>query len=146
MCELAFLAAACGWWLAVGAEPPTGPQHGLIALVATAMGVQSATVSRLEVGVSTTFITGTWTQVSLWASALARRDKRAAEPDVRRRHARQTFVLLTYVCAALLAGYVADVSGPPAIGIPLGLLAVVALARSGARVRRVSGTGAAACS
>jgi uncharacterized membrane protein YoaK (UPF0700 family) len=138
VCELALLAAACGWWLSAGADLTSGSQHGLIALVATAMGVQSATVSRLDVGVSTTFITGTWTEVSLWASALVRGDKSAAHPDARGRHARQASVLLTYLCAAVLGGYVSDVAGPPAIGIPLGLLAVVAAVRSGARLREAA--------
>lgn len=134
--ELAMLGSAFGWWLALGSAPSSAPEHGLIALVATAMGVQSATVRRLGLGVSTTYITGTWTQVSMWASSLVRRhaeDSRGT-PDSAASHARQSLVVVTYLCAAVLAGYVSHVAGPPAVAIPLGVLAIVALARVTARL------------
>jgi uncharacterized protein DUF1275 len=55
--ELALLAAAFGLWLSVGDPPGPAARYCLIALVSLAMGTQSATVTKLDVGVSTTYIT-----------------------------------------------------------------------------------------
>lgn len=121
--ELAAVAAAAGWWLAAGRHPAPATQYGLIALVSTAMGIQSATIMCLDVGVSTTFITGTWTSVSRRAGRWLRRRTelpRAGSGDPRA--SRQALVLVVYFAAALLAGYVQHVAGVPAVAIPLGLL------------------------
>jgi uncharacterized membrane protein YoaK (UPF0700 family)/uncharacterized protein YndB with AHSA1/START domain len=120
--EVAVLGAAFGWWLSLA--DPTAAAYGLIPLVAFAMGVQSATISRLGVGVSTTYITGTWTRVSSWAASRIRRP--VEQP---RRHERQALVLVVYFGGALLAGYVQHLSLRLAIAVPFGLLVGTALAR-----------------
>ncbi|HET6876209.1 MAG TPA: YoaK family protein [Jatrophihabitans sp.] len=127
--ELVLLAATCGWWLAAG-NGSSDAVYGMIALVSTAMGVQSATVSGLDVGVSTTYITGTWTSVSTWAASLVRPAARTSPSasGATDRHARRAAVLVTYFCAALAAGFLEHGVGAPAIALPLGVLAVVAAA------------------
>lgn len=132
LAELALVAAAAGWWLSAGDQPSFATEHGLIALLSAAMGVQSATVTRLDVGVSTTFITGTWTTVSSWAASLLRARRREPGPDGAQpqRHARQVLVLVVYFGAALGAGYLQRVAGAQAIVVPLGLLVCCALAHA----------------
>ena len=120
--EIAALGTACGWWLSAG--DPTTVIFTLIPLLGFAMGVQSATITRLGVGVSTTYITGTWTRVSSWAASLVH------EPvEQPRRHGRQALVLACYFAAALLAGYVQHVSLRIAIAVPFGLLVVTTIGR-----------------
>lgn len=129
--EVLALGAACGWWLAEGDQRPASVTHGLIALVSVAMGVQSAAVNRLGLGVSTTYITGTWTNLSSWVATRLRKPARE-----QRQHARQALVLTCYFGAALLAGFVRDRAGAPAIAIPFGLLACLVLGRSAAALPR----------
>lgn len=121
--ELAALGAAFGWWLSL--TKPAAAAYGLIPLMGFAMGVQSATISRLGVGVSTTYITGTWTRVSAWAASLVR--KPVEQP---RRHVRQALVLVVYFGGALLAGYVQHFSLRLAVAVPFGLLVCTALVRT----------------
>jgi uncharacterized membrane protein YoaK (UPF0700 family) len=64
------LVLAALWWSAQGARPVGAGRYALIALLGLAMGTQSAAITRLGAGVSTTYITGTWTRVS---AALGRR-------------------------------------------------------------------------
>lgn len=127
--ELPALAAALAWWLAAGDPPGFTAQHGLIGLVGIAMGVQSATVTRLGVGVSTTYITGTWTAVSRRAGNWVRRrgmtppaPERPPRPD--ERTGRQALVLVVYFVAALGSGFAQVRAGAPAAAIPFGLLAI----------------------
>jgi uncharacterized membrane protein YoaK (UPF0700 family) len=62
--ELALLAAFFAVWLAAGGHPAGGTLLVLICLSALAMGMQSATATRLAVtGVSTTYVTGTLTSL-----------------------------------------------------------------------------------
>ena len=162
--ELAVLAAACGLWLATGDRPAAVPQHVLIALVSLAMGAQSATVISLDVGVSTTFITGTWTAVSRRVGGWLRRRvtgwrlrrvtgwrlrrvggrlHRAAgdgaagrQPD---RSERQSLVPVTYFGAALAAGYAEQASRAFAALIPLALVTAALVAAVLCRVAVRSG-------
>ena len=123
--ELAVLAAACGLWLATGDHPTGARQHWLIALVSLAMGAQSATVSSLDVGVSTTFITGTWTALCRraggWLRGLAGGTPPSRRPE---RSDRRLLILATYFGAALVAGCLKQASGAVAAAIPPALLAV----------------------
>lgn len=98
--DLALLVVAAIWWVQLGAHPLGAARFGLIGLVSTAMGVQSAVVSRLDVGVSTTYITGTWTAVSSWAGRLVRGDRHRDKSS----HRVQVGVLVCYFGAALVAG------------------------------------------
>jgi uncharacterized membrane protein YoaK (UPF0700 family) len=100
LAEVSLLLAAGIWWAQLGVHPRGGARFGLIGLVSSAMGVQSAVVSRLDVGVSTTYITGTWTAVSAWAGRLVRGTAQRGEQS----HRVQVGVLVCYFGAALLAG------------------------------------------
>jgi uncharacterized membrane protein YoaK (UPF0700 family) len=61
--ELALLTAFAAWWEATGGHPPATQNYGLLAINATALGIQSAAVLRFGVpGLSTTYLTGTLTQ------------------------------------------------------------------------------------
>jgi uncharacterized membrane protein YoaK (UPF0700 family) len=99
--ESALLLAAAIWWAQLGLHPVGAARYGLIGLVSGAMGIQSATVSHLDVGVSTTYITGTWTAVSGWAGRLVRGARISGEASRRI----QVGVLVCYFGAALLAGW-----------------------------------------
>ncbi|QYC42402.1 hypothetical protein Nocox_23995 [Nonomuraea coxensis DSM 45129] len=63
--ELVVLAVFAAGWSATGARPAAGPLHGLLALAAGAMGLQSSAMRALGAGraVSTTYLTGTLTGV-----------------------------------------------------------------------------------
>lgn len=100
--DLALLVAAAVWWAQLGLHPLGGARYALIGLVSGAMGVQSAVVSRLDVGVSTTYITGTWTSVSTWAGRLVRGERAHGEAA---QHHVQLGVLVCYFGAALVAGW-----------------------------------------
>jgi len=102
--EALVLAAFTGWWIAAGPHPAGGVRYGLIALVSLAMGGQSATVTRLGAGVSTTYITGTWTAVSSWVGGRLHPARRSGDP-VRPQPRLQIAVLICYLGAALLAGW-----------------------------------------
>jgi uncharacterized membrane protein YoaK (UPF0700 family) len=99
--DAALLLAAAIWWTQLGLHPLGGARYGLIGLVSGAMGVQSAVVSRLDVGVSTTYITGTWTAVSTWVGRHVRGERAPEEVT----HHVQLGVLVCYFGAALLAGW-----------------------------------------
>jgi hypothetical protein len=105
------------WWLALTGAPSGGARYGLIALFSVAMGTQSGIITGLGVGVSTTYITGTWTAVSGWVARTTTPHHQAggAPPQ----HADdprtiQATVLVCYFGAALAAGYVFHEAGPVA--------------------------------
>jgi uncharacterized membrane protein YoaK (UPF0700 family) len=96
-CELVLVAAALGWWQA--GRPP---QLALIAMLGVAMGIQSAAMRRLAVGVTATYITGTWTAVSEWDARLVG----GRRPERPRDHRLQAAVVVTYFAFGLLAAAV----------------------------------------
>jgi uncharacterized membrane protein YoaK (UPF0700 family) len=72
--ELAVLAVFAAWWEATGGHPPTDETYGLLAVNATALGIQSAAVLRFGVpNLSTTYLTGTLTQYVAGLSSGANR-------------------------------------------------------------------------
>jgi uncharacterized membrane protein YoaK (UPF0700 family) len=105
--DLALLVAAGIWWAQLGLHPLGGARYGVIGLVSAAMGVQSAVVNRLDVGVSTTYITGTWTSVSMWAGRRVRGERTRSETSYRV----QVGVLICYFGAALVAGWAYHAAG-----------------------------------
>jgi uncharacterized membrane protein YoaK (UPF0700 family) len=124
--------AALAWWLSLPERHPSGAaRFALIGLLGATMGAQSALVSRLPVGVSTTYITGTWTAVSTWTAS---RLHRGIEPEPRRDSALQVAVVVCYFAAALAAGFLFRVTGGAVAAIPAAAVAVV-LVGSGERGR-----------
>jgi len=102
MTESAVLAAAAalwasGWTAGARAFP-------VIALLSATMGLQSATVTQLGLGVSTTYLTGTWTAVSSFVGRRTR--ERACEESDQHRLRRQVGVLSCYFLAAVAASVV----------------------------------------
>lgn len=106
--EFCLLLAAASWWLSLSGPPRAGATYGLIVLVGAAMGVQSSVARKLKLpGVTTTYITGTWTAL---ANALGHRVRlRGNDPDAPTEQYAQLTVVATYVLGALLtsAAYVA---------------------------------------
>jgi uncharacterized membrane protein YoaK (UPF0700 family) len=120
--ETAILAA-----LAVSAAATTahaGRVYWLIALSGVAMGAQSAAVRAIAVpGVATTYITGTLTR--LVASTFDRADEaRSQATDTRRLGAA---IWCVYLLAAVVGAAAARASGPQAIWIAAGTVALVAV-------------------
>lgn len=113
--ELAILVVFGTWWELVGAHPDTSVAYCLLALNATALGVQSAAVLRFGIsGLSTTYLTGTLTQ---FIAGLTKRN----EPI----QARSAFILLALIGGAA-AGASAAVGAPRfAPLVPIGALAMV---------------------
>lgn len=128
--ELALLVAVAAGWLAAGTQPGGAGRLVLIGLLSLGMGVQSGTVTALDVGVSTTFITGTWTAVSVWLAArLAGRPDApdpAAEPVDTGQRAR-VGVVLCYLGVALASGYAYWAGGAAAVPMPALAVAVAGL-------------------
>jgi uncharacterized membrane protein YoaK (UPF0700 family) len=109
--ECAVLAVfAVGGILARTADSASAIVYPLIALSATAMGIQSVAVRELGVsGITTTYITGTWTSLIGESVIRARsrlRPARPATPAPARPHVRhvQAAVLAVYVLAAVVGG------------------------------------------
>ena len=119
--ELAVLAGTFVLWAAIGGQPAGTARYWLIVLVSLAMGAQSATVSSLDVGVSTTFITGTWTALCRHLGSRLRGTAGSAAAD---RPGRRVLVLASYLGAALAAGYAEQAFGALAAAIPPALIAV----------------------
>ncbi|HEX5505555.1 MAG TPA: YoaK family protein [Thermomicrobiales bacterium] len=118
--ECAVLLAFAAWGARVGAVADRWPVYPLIALSAVAMGIQSTAVRALGVsGVTTTFITGTWTSL---ISGVVRRFRPA---DGTRREDRQAGEGARLQAAVVGVYFVAAVAGGAAEG--RWLLAAVAL-------------------
>jgi uncharacterized membrane protein YoaK (UPF0700 family) len=127
--ELAVLAALLGWWLVAGSGPSGAVRDGLIALAGTAMGVQSAAVARLAVpGVTTTYITGTWTGITAGVATWLRRSSRPRPAGEEPHRRLQVAVVAVYLGGAVAGGFGHDGWGPAAAAIPLGVLAGVVVA------------------
>jgi uncharacterized membrane protein YoaK (UPF0700 family) len=125
--EVALLAALSGWWLAIGVAIPAGAaRYGLIVLAGLGMGAQSALVRALDVPVSTTYITGTWTGL---AAGVAAREAASAR-------SLRLAVVATYLVAACL-GALAHRGLGAAAAIPPSVLALVLLAPAGTRAMLV---------
>lgn len=134
--ELAVLAAAASWWTGLAGAPRDGVRYGLVALLSVAMGLQSGVVTQLQASVSTTFITGTWTAVSVWGARVlgaprAWREQASTEDELRR--SVQVGVLVTYFAIALAAGAIFHADGAVAAFLAVaGVLAACAGARAAA--------------
>jgi len=131
--EMAALTALCGWWLALG-RPSGAATYGLIGLAGVSMGAQSGLVSRLNVpGVSTTYVTGTWTALSI---ALVDRllHRRGPGRQRRPRHGVQLLVVTGYLAGAFAGGFGYRSWHGATTTIPLLLLTIVTAATS-ARTR-----------
>jgi uncharacterized membrane protein YoaK (UPF0700 family) len=129
--EVVMVAALCGWWVGVGIDLPDGAlRYVLIAFAGVTMGAQSGLIGHLDVPVSTTYITGTWTAVS---ARTARRLRRRASGDPTAVAADASTVLQAIVVTGYLAtAYVAALAfrhlGAVATMIPLGVLVLVTIA------------------
>lgn len=126
LAEFTVQVAVLGWWLTLPDHPHGAAQHALIGMLGVTMGMQSAVVARLPVGVSTTYITGTWTAVSTWAAGRMRRS-RSKEHDSSDARV-QIAVLLCYFAAALGAGFLFRADGGVVAAIPAGALVIVNVA------------------
>lgn len=138
--EVLFLAALPAWWLALPGRPSGWPQHGLIALLGGAMGMQSAVTHRWgKAGVSTTYITGTWTAFGLGVADRLRGPQSATATGPLRR---QATVLGLYALTALAVAAAFSAWAARAALIPVVLLGL-ALATGAAlhRARSAAGTG-----
>jgi uncharacterized membrane protein YoaK (UPF0700 family) len=113
--ELALLAVFAGWWEASGGHPDGAATYGLLAVNATALGMQSAAVMRLGVsGLSTTYLTGTLTQLVA--------NLRAGVPAP----ARRSLAILVALISGGALGALATIEAPRVVPvIPLGALALV---------------------
>jgi uncharacterized membrane protein YoaK (UPF0700 family) len=111
--ELAVLAVFAAWWEATGGHPPGAETYGLLAVNATALGIQSAAVLRFGVpGLSTTYLTGTLTQ---FVASLSRGRFRT-----------QSLASLLAVVSGGAVGAVLAVEAPRFMPIvPLGVVALV---------------------
>lgn len=124
--ELLVLTGLLLWWLALSGRPSGWPQHGLIALIGAAMGAQSAVVRRWgKTGVSTTYITGTWTALSVGVASRLRGGAATAGTGPLRR---QATVLGLYALSALAVAAAFTAWQARAVLIPVALLAVAVTA------------------
>jgi len=105
--KIVLLIFALGWFLLVDRPGDLG-SHALLALLALAMGLQSAALYRLSVpGVATTAITGTITAFATGAMALLFLPPTQLEQreEARTRVRFQFSVVLIYGCGAALGGW-----------------------------------------
>jgi uncharacterized membrane protein YoaK (UPF0700 family) len=73
MLELAVLLVFAAWWEIASAAPSGGPEYAMLSVNAVALGIQSAATLRFGIsGLSTTYLTGTLTQ--LLASVAKRKE------------------------------------------------------------------------
>ena len=78
--EVVLLSALCIGWLTVHVDPPVGAlRYGMIALAGSTMGAQSALIRVVDVPVTTTYITGTWTSLSAGAARILRRREASSD-------------------------------------------------------------------
>ncbi len=130
--ESALLGGLCGGWIGLGVPAPAGAaRYGLVALAGVAMGTQSAMVRSLNVPVSTTYITGTWTALSAGVAARLRRSSGTEAADPPPSHALQSLVVTAYLATAAAAALAYTTLDALAAAIPVAalllLLAVTAL-------------------
>lgn len=76
--ELGLLVVLAAGWIGSGAGPDGGLRTAMLAVAATAMGLQSAAVRGLGVPLATTYLTGTLTTVVAARAAAGDRDGHAA--------------------------------------------------------------------
>ena len=115
--EWAAVLAAAIWWCAVGDHPRGATRFGLIVLVSVAMGAQSAVISQLDVGVTTTYITGTWVAAFVtWCG-------RSSDDDSGETQPRRLGVLACYLGAAIVSGLLWKLFGASALFFAVVLLA-----------------------
>lgn len=126
--ELAIFLVFTVWWEVDAAHPSGDVTYLLLAVNATALGVQSGAILRLGVtGLSTTYLTGTLTQVLASLST-------KGTPL----HARSVGVLLALVSGGILGAVLVLQAPRAAPAVPVGVLLVV-LAGSGAAFGRRRG-------
>jgi uncharacterized membrane protein YoaK (UPF0700 family) len=129
--ELLLLAALPAWWLALPDRPFGWPQHGLLALLGGAIGMQSAVIHQWgKAGVSTTYITGNWTAFSIGVAGLLRREAtKGTKSTIPLR--RESTVLGLYALTALAVAAAFNSWQARAALIPAALLAVAVTAAAG---------------
>lgn len=118
------------WWQVADPHVPDAATLGIIGLFGLAMGAQSATMVRIGMPVSTTYITGTWTQVSMWIGRLLGRTPSGPGSTTERGdRLLQAAVLVLYFAVALGAGYLFRFIGRPVAFVPCAatLVALAAL-------------------
>lgn len=127
--EVILVVMLCGWWLGFGADAPDGAlRYGLIGLAGATMGVQSGLMGLLDVPVSTTYLTGTWTSLS---AGVARNLRGRGVPTGASEMAHgqalvvQASVVGAYLAAAFGAALAYRHIGAAASLIPLGVLLCV---------------------
>lgn len=127
--ELLPLGGFSAWWVLSGGHPVQAMHPGLVALAASAMGLQSAAVRAVAIGgMSSTYLTGTLTGA---VAQLVRRGPISG----------RGFAAIAGLLAGAVGGGVLAVrAAPTAPAIPLAVVTTVVLA---ALVRRPGRTGAA---
>ena len=114
--EFLLIAGVAAGWEITGSRPGSGAQFVMLALAASAMGIQSAAVMDMGLKeVSTTFLTGTLT--GLVGSLVAR--------DGRRVGLRRPGVLFGLASGAILAGLLVAYVPDLVPALPLGAVAIV---------------------
>jgi len=134
--EALLLIAAEAAWVATGQHlaPTTGSI--LLAVVALAIGIQSAAMLQLKVpGVVTTYITGTWTLLANGLTLLAARHPRVVrqKPRFEERFLLQGVVLAVYFLSAVVTGW-AFRHAPPVVGAISAVCVLVAAAYGALRL------------
>lgn len=132
------LVGAAVWWLITGLHKSgSTTQLGVVALFGMAMGLQSAAIARLGAPVTTTFITGTWTQVSTWIAdrVVGHARRRSTRAPDRADHVLQAAVVGCYLAAALTTGLLFHIAGRAVAFIPCATTAVVCAAGLRSSVR-----------
>ena len=113
--ELLVLGVFCVWWEVVSGNPTGGSTYAMLAINAVALGIQSAAVLRFGIsGLSTTYLTGTLTQL---IASLTKRDERIV--------GRNVIILLALIGGAALGAVVAVRVPLAAPAVPIGVLALV---------------------
>ena len=116
--ESLLLLAAEAAWVATSQHPAPHAASILLAVVALAIGIQSAAMLQLKVpGVVTTYITGTWTLLTNGLTLLAARQPRVMnqKPRFEERFLLQGVVLAVYFLSAVITGW-AFRHAPPVVG------------------------------
>ncbi|MHB8379066.1 MAG: YoaK family protein [Acidimicrobiales bacterium] len=113
--ELSVLFVFATWWEIAAAAPAGAPEYAMLSINAVALGVQSAATLRFGIsGLSTTYLTGTLTQ--LLAGLAKRKDPLSG---------RSALILLALIGGAGLGAFVAVDAPRFAPLVPVGVLAFV---------------------